>query len=95
MSAPEIDVRYVAQLARLSLTAEEASRFQAQLGQILEFADALRAVDVEGVEPTAHPGGLLNVLRADEARESFSAAEALANAPRQASGLFMVPKVIE
>lgn len=95
MSAPEIDVRYVAQLARLALSEDEVVRFQAQLGQILEFAEALQQVDVEGVEPTAHPGGLQNVLREDLAADGFSAAEALANAPRKANGLFLVPKVIE
>lgn len=95
MSAPEIDVRYVAQLARLALTEEETARYQAQLGQILEFVAALQEVDVEGVEPTAHPGGLQNVLREDVAREGFSAVEALANAPRAGNGLFLVPKVIE
>lgn len=95
MSAPEIDVRYVAQLARLALTEEETARYQSQLGQILEFVAALQEVDVEGVEPTAHPGGLQNVLREDASRDGFSATEALANAPRAGNGLFLVPKVIE
>ncbi|MBS0657356.1 MAG: Asp-tRNA(Asn)/Glu-tRNA(Gln) amidotransferase subunit GatC [Verrucomicrobia bacterium] len=95
MSTPEIDVRYVAQLARLALTEEETARYQTQLGQILEYVAALQEVDVEGVEPTAHPGGLQNVLREDEVAESFTATQALANAPRAANGLFMVPKVIE
>lgn len=95
MSTPDIDVRYVAQLARLALTDDEAARFQAQLGQILGYVAALQEVDVEGVEPTAHPGGLQNVLRPDVERDSLAPAEALANAPRAASGLFMVPKVIE
>jgi aspartyl-tRNA(Asn)/glutamyl-tRNA(Gln) amidotransferase subunit C len=52
-------------------------------------------VDVSGVEPTAHAYELFNVFRRDEARDWFGPEQALANAPREASGLFIVPKVIE
>ena len=94
MSA-EFDVRYTAQLARLNLSEEEIVKFQAQLGQILDYVEKLRAVDVSGVEPTAHAFAVQNVFRSDEPRPSFSSSEALANAPRSANGLFIVPKVIE
>ena len=66
---PEIDVNYVAGLARLHLTVEEADQFQKQLGDILAFVDTLSGLEVEGVEPTAHPAPVLDVLREDEARE--------------------------
>ena len=92
---PEFDVRYTAQLARLRLSEEEIAKFQAQLSQVLEYVEALREVDVSGVEPTAHANAVFNVLRADVAREGFTPEQALANAPRQAGGLFIVPKVIE
>jgi len=89
------DLRYTAQLARLHLTEEEIARFQTQLVQILEYVDKLKQVDVRGVEPTAHANAVYNVFRADAAQPWFDAAEALANAPRPANQLFMVPKVIE
>jgi aspartyl-tRNA(Asn)/glutamyl-tRNA(Gln) amidotransferase subunit C len=38
---------------------------------------------------------MLNVLRADEARDWFTAEDALRNAPRSANDLFIVTKVIE
>ncbi|HEV7866762.1 MAG TPA: Asp-tRNA(Asn)/Glu-tRNA(Gln) amidotransferase subunit GatC [Chthoniobacteraceae bacterium] len=91
----DFDVRYTAQLARLHLSAEEVARFQAQLSQVLEHVEKLKTVDVSGVEPTAHSNEVANVFRADEARPGFAAAQALANAPRQANGLFIVPKVID
>jgi aspartyl-tRNA(Asn)/glutamyl-tRNA(Gln) amidotransferase subunit C len=94
MSA-DFDVRYTAQLARLNLSEEEIAKFQAQLGQVLEYVEKLKAVDVSGVEPTAHAFTVQNVFRTDAARPSLTAQEALANAPRSASGLFVVPKVIE
>lgn len=94
MSA-EFDVRYTAQLARLNLTDEEITTFQAQLAQVLEYVERLRQVDVSGVEPTAHANAITNVFRNDEPRSWFTPPEALANAPRQANQLFVVPKVIE
>ena len=95
MAAPELDVRYIARLARLELSDEEVTRYQAQLSDVLTFVEALRKVDVSGVEPTAHASPVFNVFRQDEARPSFTPAEALANAPRQANNLFVVTKVVE
>ena len=94
MSA-KFDVRYTAQLARLQLGEEEIATFQKQLSQVLAHVEKLEQVDVTGVEPTAHANAVFNVFRDDEARDWFSATEALSNAPRQANQLFIVPKVIE
>ncbi len=94
MSA-QFDVRYTAQLARLHLSEEEIAKFQAQLSQVLAYVEKLEQVDVSGVEPTAHANALFNVFRADEPRDGFTPQQALANAPREANQLFIVPKVIE
>ncbi len=91
----DIDVKYVAHLARLSLTPEEEQKIGAQLGNILGYIEKLKEVDVSGVEPTAHAFPLVNVTRADEVRPSISQEDALRNAPAQANGLFMVPKIVE
>ena len=95
MSQAQLDVGYVAKLARLALTAEETQLFQTQLQQVLTYADKLREVDVSDVEATAHAVPMYNVFREDAPRDWFTAEEALSNAPRQANGLFIVPKVVE
>lgn len=95
MPIPDIDVKYVAHLARLSLSAEEEQKIGAQLGNILGYIEKLKQVDVTGVEPTAHAFPLVNVTRADEVRPSLTNEEALRNAPAKANGLFMVPKIVE
>ncbi len=95
MASPELDVSYVARLARLDLSPEEIAEYQTQLSEVLKFADALGQVDVSGVEPTAHASAVFNVFRADVEQPSFTPAEALANAPRQANDLFVVTKVID
>ena len=95
MASAEIDVKYVAHLARLALTPEEEQQLGAQLGSILGYIEKLRELDVAGVEPTAHAVPLVNVTRADAIRPSLPHADALRNAPRQAGGLFIVPKIVE
>jgi aspartyl-tRNA(Asn)/glutamyl-tRNA(Gln) amidotransferase subunit C len=95
MGTHELDVAYVAKLARLRLTADEATLFQDQLADVLNYAAKLREVDVSGVESSAHASAIFNVFREDEARDWFTAAEALSNAPRQANDLFIVTKVVE
>ena len=93
--AADLDVAYVAKLARLNLTDEEAALFQTQLGHVLEYASKLSEVDVSDVETAAHAIPIFNVFREDEPRDYFTAEEALSNAPRQANGLFIVTKVVE
>jgi aspartyl-tRNA(Asn)/glutamyl-tRNA(Gln) amidotransferase subunit C len=91
----QIDVAYIARLARLNLTPEETAVFEGQLIEVLRHAEKLREVNVENIEPAAHALPMFDVFREDEARPSLSQEEALRNAPRSANGLFVVPKVVE
>ena len=95
MNPVEIDVKYVAHLARISLSGEEEKKLGTQLGNILGYIEKLKEVDVSGVEPTAHAFPLVNVTRPDEVQPCLPHEEALRNAPAQANGLFMVPKIVE
>ena len=95
MSSPELDVRYVANLARIDLSEAEIAQFQSQLGRVLEYVEQLSQVDVSHVEPTAHANDITNVFRVDAAGRSLEKKAALQNAPRQANGLIMVTKVVE
>ncbi len=94
MSHSHIDVRYVANLARLELSDEEVATFQPQLEAILQHVAALAQLDVTGIEPTAHPAPVFDRMRADIAHESLSQAAVLQNAPDQAQGQIRVPKVV-
>ena len=95
MSEAALDIKYVAHLARLSLSEEEEKKLGAQLSNILSYIEKLKEVDVSGVEPTAHAFPLVNVTRPDELRPSLSHEDALRNAPAEANGLFLVPKIVE
>ena len=89
------DVKRIAELARLELTADELDLFTRQLGDILTYVEQIRSLDTTGVPPTS---SVLNrpVDRPDEPRPSLSRADLLRNAPDAApeAGLFKVPRVI-
>jgi aspartyl-tRNA(Asn)/glutamyl-tRNA(Gln) amidotransferase subunit C len=91
----EFNVAKAATLARLNLTDEESAQFQEQLGRIINHVDALGEIDVEGIEPTAHPAPVLDRLREDVAGESLSRESVMRNAPDQALNQIRVPKVVD
>jgi aspartyl-tRNA(Asn)/glutamyl-tRNA(Gln) amidotransferase subunit C len=91
----DLDVAYIAKLARINVTEAEAKVFQKQLDDVLQYVEKLRQADITDVEPAAHALPILNVFREDALRDWFTAEQALSNAPRKANGLFIVPKVVE
>jgi aspartyl-tRNA(Asn)/glutamyl-tRNA(Gln) amidotransferase subunit C len=93
--AQQMDVRYVANLARLHLTDTEAKEFQAQLGRIVEYFNELSEVDLGDSEPMAHATVIQNVFREDVCRPSLDSALVMKNAPQQGADLFIVPKIVE
>ncbi|MBK27990.1 MAG: Asp-tRNA(Asn)/Glu-tRNA(Gln) amidotransferase GatCAB subunit C [Verrucomicrobiales bacterium] len=95
MSDSDFDIKYVANLARITLTPDQEARLGAQLDDILGYVKKLEELDVSDVDPMAHAVPLYNVMRADEVKPSISNDEALANAPKKANGLFVVPKIVE
>ncbi len=88
------DVEHVARLARLALSEEEIERFTDQLGQILEHAARVEALDTAAVPPTSHPIPLANVMRPDEPRPGLARDEVLAMAPAAEDGRFRVPRIL-
>ena len=88
------DVAKVAKLARLSLSDAELDMFTEQLGQILEHAKDIAALQLNDVVPTAHPFGLINVVREDVIELSLPREELLAMAPDAEDGRFAVPRIM-
>ncbi len=93
------EVERIAALARLELTPDEADLFTRQLGDVLDYAERLQAVDTSAAPAGWRPGAADSPLRADEGRPSLPADEAVANAPDPGAGpggarFFRVPRVI-
>jgi aspartyl-tRNA(Asn)/glutamyl-tRNA(Gln) amidotransferase subunit C len=90
------DVKYVASLAKIAITDEEAARFTGELDAILGYVQQLDAVDTAGLEPTYQVTGLRNVMRPDTLIDygKVTRDDLLKNTPRQQDGYIKVPKVL-
>lgn len=95
MSLNTADVRRIARLARLEVSAEEVERTRDQLNGILAFVEQLQAVDTAGISPMAHAVDVVQRLREDRVTEPDRREDFQAIAPEAEAGLYLVPKVIE
>ena len=84
-------VDHVARLARLELSDVEAEKMAIELSKVLDHIEAIRSLDLEGVEPTSHVVDLVNALRADVPHVSLDPKVALAQAPEPTPAGFGVP----
>jgi aspartyl-tRNA(Asn)/glutamyl-tRNA(Gln) amidotransferase subunit C len=97
------DVRRVAELANLELTAEEMPRMQRDLNAILGHIAQLNELDTKDVPAMAQVGEMLGGvvektgagLRADVVVPSLDRGAVMAAAPETDGRFFKVPKVIE
>lgn len=94
MDVTRDDVLRCAKLARLSLRDEEIEPLRAAMAQLLTRAEKLDALPLDGVEPMLHALPLLLPRREDVPGACLSQDAALANAPAQSHGHFVVPKVL-
>jgi aspartyl-tRNA(Asn)/glutamyl-tRNA(Gln) amidotransferase subunit C len=96
-----IDVKKVAELAKLTFTDEELTVFISQFQAILEYISQINELELDNVEPMASPLPWTQRLREDNLQSAepntpeSNQKMALANAPRSKDGFFVVPKVIE
>ena len=95
MSDSSIDVKYVANLARLDLNEEEIQDFTNQLNDIISFVKQLERVDTTNIEPTSNASAIVDVIREDKLRKGMGSDFALKNAPDQSNQQFKVTRVVE
>ena len=95
MSVSKDEVRYIAKLSKLNLGDEKLDKMTSDLSSIVEFANNLSTIDIDGVRPTAHILDIKNVFRKDEVSDSYNREEILKNAPESQAGCISVPKVVE
>ena len=88
------DAAYVARLARIALSDEELDLYAAQLAVVLDYEAEIAALDTDGIEPTAHPLPVQNVLRPDEPRPCLDRELVLAEAPAVDEDRFQVPPIL-
>ena len=95
MSLTRDDVYRIAHLARIEINESQANATLAQLNDIFAMIEKMQRVNTDGVEPMSHPLGGSQRLRDDRVTEPDQRDANLKNAPEQADGLFLVPRVVE
>lgn len=93
-SENSIDVRYVAKLARIALTDEEADRFARELGDLLGHVNVLSELDTASVPATAQVVESRNVEREDVPGACLDREAVLSMAPQRQGAFFRVPRII-
>lgn len=93
--AIDIDIAYVARLARIELSGEQLEHYGSQLEGILEHAARVQQLPTEGIEPTSHPLPMVNSFRPDEVIQPLQRDVALSQAPQAEDGYFRVPPTLE
>ena len=88
------NVAKVADLARLNLSEAELERYTEQLGAVLDHAEDVASLDLDGVPPTAHPLPLVNVLRDDVVVEGVDREEVRSQAPSVEDRRYRVPAIL-
>jgi aspartyl-tRNA(Asn)/glutamyl-tRNA(Gln) amidotransferase subunit C len=89
-----IDIRYVAQLARIALTDAEIERFSKELADLLGHVNALAELDTASVAATAQVVESRNVSREDIVRPCLDREVVLEGAPQRQGAFFRVPRII-
>ena len=95
MAITRDDVRHIALLARLPLSADEEAAFTEQLDAILAHFQRLDNLDTGAVEPTAHIAPMATPFRDDAVVNQPQPDRWLANSPARDGRFFKVPKIIE
>jgi len=95
MELRDEDIRHIARLARLRLTAEELEPVRQDLNRVLDYVAQLQQLELAEVPPTRHAVDLLMSLRPDEVEPSLPPDAALANGPVVLEQMFVVPRIME
>lgn len=92
----DLNVNYVAKLARIKLTSGEEKKFSKDLGNILAHFQELQELDTQDVRPLTGGTGLKNALREDKERvlkqDTLDYTKAF---PDKENGFLKVPPVFE
>lgn len=92
----KIDVKKVARLSNLNLSAEEEKEFEQQLNDIINYVEKLNSVDTSSIDATSQVTGLKNVTRSDDGvSDSLTQKETLSGTEKSHEGLFVVDKLVE
>jgi len=89
-----VDIKKMADLARVQLTEPEIEAFAVQFEQIFNYFEKISTIDTTGIPPMVTPIEVQHQLRSDEVKAWPGKDKALKQAPELSGRLFKVPPVI-
>jgi aspartyl-tRNA(Asn)/glutamyl-tRNA(Gln) amidotransferase subunit C len=95
MALDKTTVARIAALARIKVREADQEHLAAELSNILTWIEQLNEVPTDGVEPMTSVAHMRLPMREDKVDDGDRREQILANAPQQAQGFFVVPKVVE
>ncbi len=88
------EVVKIASLARIELSDAEIEKFQKDLSSVLDYVEALKEVDTDGLDIVSSVTGLENVMREDKAILIEDQQDILANAPERKDNYYKVKSIL-
>lgn len=95
MSVSKEEVLHIANLSKLYVADDKLDKYTKDLSNVVDLANSLSEVDIEGINPTNHILDIKNVFRKDEMEPSYNREDILKNSPDAQGGCVSVPKVVE
>ncbi|MDD3607644.1 MAG: Asp-tRNA(Asn)/Glu-tRNA(Gln) amidotransferase subunit GatC [Candidatus Moranbacteria bacterium] len=89
------EVRKIAVLAKIKLTAQEEERHAETISAVLEYMKILNEVNTEGVEPTFEVNDLKNIWREDKIKKCDYGVDLVEQFPQKYAGMLVVPGVFD
>ena len=91
----KIDVKKVAQLARIQVREDKIQEFEVQFEKILDYFSKLQSIETQGIRPLVTPHEMYQNLREDEVNQNSDFSEKmLEQAPMKKGCLVEVPPFV-
>jgi len=94
MQVSREEILHIAELANLKINDNEVDEYLLNLQDILNYANIVNKISVEGLTQTIGVNENYNVFRKDEIKDFGNRDALLQNAPEQERGMFKIPKVL-
>lgn len=94
MQVTREEILHIAKLANLKIEDEQVDSYLLNLQDILNYANIVNKISVDGVSETVGANENFNVFRKDEIKIFNDRDALLQNAPEQERGMFKIPKAL-
>ena len=96
----QLNIKNLAELAKINLTDEELEKFKDQIKDIIDHFSSLKKIDTNNFnsnywEIDKNKVVELDELRKDEVANSFETNEIFQNAPENENGFFKIRKILD